>query len=353
MDVGLVCDACSALTPIGVPQCARCGAAVALDPRPRNASRPPPLDTNGSTPGRTVPGVAHGRDCPKCGTFVNAGTKFCGACGHRMPVDAPVFDVETRVGPRPGGAQGTPNPGAIGAPQPGQKSGRSTLFFGGAVQSARAKLTLIRGDGEDGVSFTLAGQEHLAGRGECPISFPDDPFLSPTHANFLYRASAQRGQPADLVVRDEGSLNGIFVRIQGQVTLVPGATVLIGEQVLTVTNARLPDDVPDQEGTYYSSSMPRPANLEVKQHLRGGMTGWVFRVEAEAVVIGREGNDINFPDDPFISGRHAELRSSGGVLSVTDLGSRNGTFVRVNGEQVLRHGDYVFLGQQLLRVEIV
>jgi len=39
MDVGLVCDACSALTPIGVPQCTRCGAAVALDPRPPRTKR--------------------------------------------------------------------------------------------------------------------------------------------------------------------------------------------------------------------------------------------------------------------------------------------------------------------------
>ena len=155
------------------------------------------------------------------------------------------------------------------------------------------------------------------------------------------------------MVRDESSLNGIFVRIQGQVGLQSGAAVLIGEQVLTVAHARPPADVPDLEGTYYSASMPRSANLEIKQHLRGGTLGWVFRLEAEVVVVGREGNDINFPDDPFISGRHAELRSSNGVLSVTDLGSRNGTFVRVNGEQVLKHGDYVFLGQQLLRVEIV
>ena len=53
MDVGLVCDACSALTPIGVPQCARCGAAVALDPRPNKQSRPPP---------------AKKAICSKCGT---------------------------------------------------------------------------------------------------------------------------------------------------------------------------------------------------------------------------------------------------------------------------------------------
>lgn len=262
-----------------------------------------------------------------------------------MPPPDMGFDSETRVGPRPGGGP---------APSSPSKSGRATMMFGGAHQAARAKLTLIRGDGEDGVSFTLAGQEHPAGRGEVPISFPDDPFLSPTHANFMYRAgrNAPSG-PAELVVRDEGSLNGVYVRINGTVTLQSGATILIGEQVLTVAVAHQPDDLPDNEGTYYSSSMPRPASFEVRQTLRGGTAGWVFRLSTETAVIGREGNDINFPEDPFISGRHAELRLSSGVLSVTDLGSRNGTFVRVKGEQVLHHGDYVFLGQQLLRVEIV
>jgi pSer/pThr/pTyr-binding forkhead associated (FHA) protein len=214
------------------------------------------------------------------------------------------------------------------------------------MQSARAKLTLIRGDGEDGVSFTLAGQEHPAGRGDCPISFPDDPFLSPTHANFVYADN-------QLIVRDERSLNGVFVRISGTAELVPGATVLVGEQVLTVVPAPVPEDLPDAEGTYYSASIQRPATLEIRQNLRGGQLGWVYRPEAEVVRLGREGNDINFPDDPFISGHHAELKLAGGVLSVTDLGSRNGTFVRVSGERLLKHGDYVFLGQQLLRVEIV
>ena len=261
------------------------------------------------------------------------------------------FDVETRVGPRPGGAGGA---GAVPTtePAPAAKSGRSTLFFGGAHQSARAKLTLIRGDGEDGVSFTLAGQEHAAGRGECPISFPDDSFLSPTHASFLYRAQ-HAGAPTELLVRDESSLNGVYIRIAGAATLTSPSVVLIGEQVLTVAIAPHAEDVPDSAGTYYSSTMPRPATMQITQNLRGGTAGWVFRLDGETAIVGREGNDINFPEDPFISGRHAEVRLSGGVLSVTDLGSRNGTFVRVIGEQVLRHGDYVFLGQQLLRVEIV
>lgn len=346
MDVGLVCDACSALTPIGVPQCTRCGAAVALDPRPRATSKPPP--------------VAGMTDCGKCGMRVSKTTKFCPNCGNRIVIKDD-FEVETKVGPpRLSGSQPTQAPSAQpplhgNAPRAGSESrpvpsgpGRSTLFFGGAMQAARAKLTLIRGDGEDGVSFTLAGRDHVAGRGDCPISFPDDPFLSPTHANFIYAAATNQ-----LIVRDEGSLNGVFVRITEPTTIKAGATVLVGEQVLTVSPATLPDDVPDTEGTYYSASMARPATFEIKQHLRGGLIGWVFRPLGDIITLGREGNDINFPEDPFISGRHAELRATGGVLSVSDLGSRNGTFVRVDGERVLKHGDYVFLGQQLLRVEIV
>jgi len=331
MDVGLVCDACSALTPIGVPQCARCGQPVALDPRPRRQSAQPPT-TNGTSPSTAMPQGGGGTACTKCGASVPPNFKFCQVCGTKqMPAQS--FDVQTRVGPRQADPQA-------------QKPGRSTLFFGGALQAARAKLTLIRGDGEDGVSFTLAGTDHLAGRGECPISFPDDSYLSPTHANFRYFNN-------QLVVRDEGSLNGVFVRITGTVKVEPGTTILIGEQVLTVGPARMAEDVPDSEGTYYSASMQRGATMELVQQLRGGSNGWVFRVDTEVVTIGREGNDINFPDDPFISGRHAQVQLSGGVLSVTDLGSRNGTFVRVTGEHVLKHGDYVFLGQQLLRVEIV
>jgi len=342
MDVGLVCDACSALTPIGVPQCTRCGAAVALDPRPKTHSSPVPLDEAAPNP------------CVKCGTRVMPGQRFCPNCGNRIVIPLS-FDVETRVGPRPSAVQAAAIPkvnfrdtqdSRDRKDRKESKPGRSTLFFGGAVQSARAKLTLIRGDGDDGVSFTLAGQDHLAGRGDCPISFPDDPFLSPIHANFVYANN-------HLVVRDQRSLNGVYVRISGTTEVENGSMVLVGEQVLSVDPAAQPADLPDTEGTYYSASMIRPASLEIRQNLRGGQIGWVHRVEGDLVTIGRENNDINFPDDPFISGRHAELRIAGGVLSVTDLGSRNGTFVRVHDERVLKHGDYVFLGQQLLRVEIV
>lgn len=324
MDVGLVCDACSALTPIGVPQCERCGEPMSLDPLRRGSS---PSIQGSRAKGAAVPSEVA---CTACGQSMPSAFAFCPSCG-------------TPQGAR---ANGDVNPRTARSAEPGEHERRNTQFFGGALQAARAKLTVIRGDGEDGVSFALAGTDHLAGRGECPISFPEDAFLSPTHANFRYVNGL-------LTVCDMNSLNGVFVRIAGTVEVQSDTTILVGEQVIAVRPARTLDDASDAEGTYYSASMTRGATMELVQLLRGGSNGWVFRVDSDVVTIGREANDINFPRDPFISGHHAQIQLSGGVLSVTDLGSRNGTFVRISGEQILKHGDYVFLGQQLLRVEIV
>jgi pSer/pThr/pTyr-binding forkhead associated (FHA) protein len=320
-----VCDTCSALNPIGASQCSRCGAELAaLDPR----AQPRRSTDSEITPAPPIPPVAlpppppATNRCTRCGSVMKTNHQFCPSCGLRVPSP---FDVETKI-------------------RAGYAPGRSTKYIR-AMQAARAKLTLIRGDGEDGVSFMLAGQDHFAGRGDCPIAFSEDTFLSPMHANFTYRDD-------QLIVQDLDSKNGIYLRVN-EAELTAQTTFLIGEQVLSARMATTPADAAERDGTYYSCSMPRPALLEVIQHLRGGAIGAVFRLEHPVATVGREGNDIDFSDDPFISGRHAEIRLNGPSLSLTDLGSRNGTFVRIDKEQVLRHGDYVFMGQQLLRVEIV
>src|SRR4051812_27915590 len=114
MDVGLVCDACSALTPIGVPQCARCGQPVALDPRPKRGSVHPPNvapnvapnpNGNGSPqPLTTNAGTAIGTTCGKCSSMIPPNFKFCPTCGNKVTTTAPAgqginFEVQTRVGP--------------------------------------------------------------------------------------------------------------------------------------------------------------------------------------------------------------------------------------------------------------
>ena len=90
------------------------------------------------------------------------------------------------------------------------------------------------------------------------------------------------------------------------------------------------------------------------QLLAGGGEGRIVSAQATMLTLGREGGHMNFPNDRFISGRHARLDSASDSHHVilTDTGSRNGTFVRIKGAVELFHGDYIFIGQQLLRVEI-
>jgi pSer/pThr/pTyr-binding forkhead associated (FHA) protein len=261
-----------------------------------------------------------GKICPSCGAEVPIDNRFCGSCGNK--VDGP----------------------AAGVPAAGPNR---TMFFGASQQPGRAKLTVIKGEGVDGVTYQLNGQDHIAGRSEGPILFPDDPLLSPRHANFIYKNNK-------LHVTDEGSVNGVFIRIKAPTPLVPGALFLIGEQLLQVEPS--PPDLgpqPDAEGTYFYASPKRPSKMKLIQRLRGGEIGMIYRSRADNISIGREGNDVNFLDDPFISGRHAQISmNADGQVVLTDLGSKNGTFVRINEEAPLGHGDYVFLGQQLLRVEV-
>ena len=70
--------------------------------------------------------------------------------------------------------------------------------------------------------------------------------------------------------------------------------------------------------------------------------------------IGREGGDMNFPTDVYMSATHAKLEAdpSGARLSLTDLNSRNGTYLRLRQERELSHGDYIFIGKKILRVEV-
>ena len=252
--------------------------------------------------------------CKECSTPVPSGHKFCGRCGAVVP---PAI-LELR-----------------------------TDFFGAMQAPGKARLILIRGDaGSDGLSYLLQGTEHVAGRVDGQIVFPDDTWLSPRHANFVYRGEK-------LVVRDEGSKNGVYVRVRGQVPLEPGDHFLCGEQVFRLDRTPADSAGPEPDMTYFYSSPKRPSPFRITQVLRGGAEGMVVCARDNQCGIGREDCDLNFPEDLFMSGSHARVAASpDGSFVLVDSASKNGTFVRIRAEHELAHGDYLFLGKQLLRVEI-
>lgn len=81
---------------------------------------------------------------------------------------------------------------------------------------------------------------------------------------------------------------------------------------------------------------------------RGAEPGKVILVDRDAVTIGRLASNEIFIDDPYISRRHAQIRLKGEQFFLTDLGSKNGTFLnsqRVAAEpRPLHSGDEITLG---------
>ena len=66
--------------------------------------------------------------------------------------------------------------------------------------------------------------------------------------------------------------------------------------------------------------------------------------------VGRVAGDVSFPSDGYVSRDHATLTVGDKRLSFRDLGSANGTFVRVRGEARIREGDLLLVGEQILRI---
>lgn len=65
-------------------------------------------------------------------------------------------------------------------------------------------------------------------------------------------------------------------------------------------------------------------------------------------VVGRADADLVFPEDGTLSGRHGAFVVSGATCEVADLGSTNGTFVAIRGDEPLVSGDVLLLGQRRL-----
>jgi len=74
-----------------------------------------------------------------------------------------------------------------------------------------------------------------------------------------------------------------------------------------------------------------------------------FERKSTSTTIGRTEGDIRFPEDQFLSPLHSKLSWEEGRLEVRDLGSRNGTWVFLEGPYRLTDGDLILIGSQVLR----
>ncbi len=242
---------------------------------------------------------------------VPPGFKFCGACGTKLE-DAPAPAAPPRPEPAP-------------APAPVQGS-----------------LTLIRPDGSEGGSHRLSEGENPIGRDHGEL-FESDGYLSPNHAVVVL----ERDKAA---IQDRGSLNGVFVRMTEEEELGDGQIIRVGQELLRFNFIESPEEMKD--GTEVMGS-PNPGYWgKVTVVLGDGIDGSAYPILDDSITLGRERGDINFPEDGYVSGLHAKLSVRDGRAYLEDLGSSNGTFLKIDGERAIRDESFVLLGQQLFQVSL-
>jgi pSer/pThr/pTyr-binding forkhead associated (FHA) protein len=204
-------------------------------------------------------------------------------------------------------------------------------------------LVLIQPDGSEGESFPLSGGRTLIGRGTGGI-FANDAYLSPEHAEFRFEGD-------QLVVKDMESLNGVYIRIEPEVPieLFDGSIFRVGQEILRFEAPVAPD--PAADGTQYMGSPHRGYLGRIALMIGRESTGNSYPIPPQGIHLGRERGDVVFPEDGYVSGLHCRVNSEVGHVFLTDVGSSNGTFVRVSNESYVPQGTFVLIGQQLFRAE--
>ena len=260
------------------------------------------------------------RACSRCGAKLPGSFRFCGNCGQ--PADgAPPRRATSPSSPRMPAA---PGPEAAAPP------------------AAAPRLVLVRHDGLPGTTHTLDREVTVCGRRDGDLLLPEDGSVSPRHAAITVREGRIR-------VEDLGSSSGTFLRLRTPRSLNFGDEIRLGRQLLRLEPMPRPS-VSSAAGAPWGSADPG-YRARLIQLLEGGGTGEVVPLRAGANSIGRETGEVAFPGDRYVSGRHARLDVGESAVTLTDLGSSNGTFLRVNGPTEIGPGDQVLLGMQLLRVE--
>lgn len=158
---------------------------------PKPSIPPPPSAPPSDAP---EPATAHGQSmsgvlCTQCGQSNSAGSAFCASCGAPMTFGKTMVISSQR------------------APEPPPKG----------------RLHLVMEGGQPGEVYELE-DDTVIGRSNGEITFPHDGFMSGRHARIERRG-------ASFILTDEGSRNGTFIKLKGEVELNPGDMILVGKQL--------------------------------------------------------------------------------------------------------------------------
>ncbi len=364
-DAQRVCARCRGASEASAQFCKYCGA-------PFGSVRPPVPPAPPTMP--QVPGgLSQSGANPAAAARGGARPAPAAAAPAPAPAPAPSLDVGTPAlgvavlsPPQAPGNSTSGKAASPAGPTPLIPPAMATSQFQGVELVAQVRptgrLVAITKDGAEGASYPIFEQLDI-GRTEGDVAVPEDRYLSTRHARIVRKTLAS-GE-VQLVLRDLGSVNGVFLRVGNamagdgrvEVELRDQDLFLVGQQVLKFEAVKDGEDglgPATEHGTLLFGTPQAPRYARLVQRTVEGVGRDVFHVRKVETVLGRESGDIVFTDDPFLSRRHAVIKvdRDNQRFLLADLGSSNGTFIQIHGDVTLKSGDQFRIGQQLFRVEL-
>lgn len=158
----------------------------------------------------------------------------------------------------------------------------------------------------------------------CAGPWSGDPYLDALHVRLLADADGVR-------VIDDGSRGGVWLRLQGPHWLRDGDAFRIGEQFFAFDGPQL----------------DAPARLQLID--REHRFGPAIAIDG-VTVMGRVAPHVVLMHDPYVSGEHCRIVPGDDGVALEDLGSSNGTWVRMRSGDLIPFGGVVAIGRSLYRV---
>jgi pSer/pThr/pTyr-binding forkhead associated (FHA) protein len=195
--------------------------------------------------------------------------------------------------------------------------------------------------------YPLRRGEVILGRTEGDYLFADDPLLSPRHARLFGRGAA-------FWLEDAGSRNGTFLRLSEPGELRHGDQVTFGSLVFRYESEGgapcTTSLITTEAGVRFFGSGREKARGRLVRILQDGSDGPAYPLTPSRTIMGRKLGHLLFPEDALLSRQHAQFYERDGEMWVEDLGSSNGTMLRLRGPVELARGMVFRIGDVTLEV---
>ncbi len=171
---------------------------------------------------------------------------------------------------------------------------------------------------EVGAYFDVGRQPHEP--------WAEDRRMEPHHARMFPAAGG-------IVVDDFGRPSGVYTKISDTIVIEDGDEFKVGQARLALQRFAGPGSWGQLTLVRHDSSTPE-----------------TYPLLRDEIIIGREEGDIVLPNDTFVSGDHCRFIREGNAVYLEDLGSSNGTYIRVRAGQCVAFGGLLLVGHTQFKV---